>query len=878
MATPEELRAHVTTCLGRTLAHLTRDPENVPDDLDGQAKLWQRLKGERGRKAIAGDLGLHEAELPFVDAALRDVERTDEATDDETGTRNATLARMRLLGWFETIGGRTPALALEPTITEAMSEDLGRKQVRAVELVVRSLITESYGDQEALIARLREGLSERVVEKWQASADPGDILSGCSFSELASLFVNKDEFERYEKLYDDTPFLTLLKQRRRTMQTFLDDIRRIRNVLAHNKRISPIQLSLLDLYYEELISPVQQAHDHGETKVDPEDHLDASKEDMERYVAGIHEDVQDVRDDLAELRADVMASLGEVEAATARIESTTKGIDKKLIGIGGGVVAAIVLILVLINMGGETQDTVEETQETAKRTEEIAKKTADATKETAEATKEIADATKDMAGATKDVAKKAEETADASKEAAEATKEAAKDIAETKEEVAKGTEEMKKAADATKEAADASKEAAEASKDAAKKLEDTGEKIVQTLEELRSGFAALTQAGGIIPNPRRPQEHYHNARMYEQRSDYAKAMQSYQAFFAFDDLVFIDPHLRFQTFLKLQRGVAGAREVYYELKKANDNVAMQLAWILLLQDEARTKAMDAFLEANPTYAPAVYERSRDFSVARLGSQAMADKRQEKELLTRFLELKESEAFLSYYLDQSVAAKQVKDAEERLTPLQAIDAEVLENPVTINVQKTSKKWTVIFYISDMPREILYRIGTSGDFTSTGWHEGMRSFQGNKQPIMNVELDGLNQPTVIQVKYRDQKNKLHGPFDVPWDPKEQLIKANKTMMSYSKSNWLILKQIDPNRVGLYFSHVLSHRIILQEIRYGLNKDVPDLTWKFPPADPDNPIRTGPEVKMYRLVPPNTKFVTLQLFYIDGTKSEIMRYEKQ
>ena len=865
MATPAELRAHLTRCLGRALAHLTRDPEGVPADLDGQLKLWQRVKGERGRKAVAGDLGLHEAEIPLLDAALRDVERTDaDAEADEAGTRNATLARMRLLGWFETIGQRTPALALEQAVEADVSEDLGRKQVRAVELVVRSLITESYGDQQALVERLRAGLNERVVEKWQASADPGDILSGCTFSELASLFVNKDEFARYEALYEDTPFLTLLKQRRRTMQSFLDDIRRIRNVLAHNKRISPIQLSLLDLYYEELISPVQTAHDHGETKVDPEDHLDASQAEMERWTAGIQEDVQAVRDDLAELRADVMASLGEVEAATARIETTTKGIDKKLVGIGAGVLAVLVIVLVLLNMGGETKDAVEETRETAARTEEATKDTAELTKATAEVAKDTAKAAQETAEATKDVAAKAAESA-------EATKEAAKDIAETKEEVAKGTKAMK-------EAAEASKDAAEASKDAAKKLEDTGEKIVQTLEELRSGFAALTQAGGIIANPRRPQEHYHNARVYEQRGDYAKAMESYKAFFAFDELDFIDPHLRFQSFLKLQRGVAGAREVYFELKKGHTNAAMELAWTLLLEGDARTKAMQAFLEAHPTYAPAVYERSRDYSVARLGSQAMADKREEKRLLKQFLALKDGEEFLRYYLDQEVAAKQVKDAQERLTPLEAFDDKVLENPVKIQGQKMRKRWTLIFYIADMPREILYRIGTEGEFTSTGFQQGVQSYQGHKQPIMSVELDGLDRPTTIQVKYRDAKNELHGPFDVAWDPDERLITAFKTMMGYNRNGLLLLKQIDPDRVALYFSHILSLRIALSEIRYGLDKDVPDLTWPFPPADPDDPLATGPEVKIYRLVPNQTKFVTLQLVWKDGSKTEVMRFEKQ
>ena len=42
-----------------------------------------------------------------------------------------------------------------------------------------------------------------------------------------------------------------------------------------------------------------------------------------------------------------------------------------------------------------------------------------------------------------------------------------------------------------------------------------------SVKEIKEGFAALTQTGGIIPEPKRPQEHYHNARLYEQRGDAA---------------------------------------------------------------------------------------------------------------------------------------------------------------------------------------------------------------------------------------------------------------------------------------------------------------------------------------------------------------------
>ena len=41
------------------------------------------------------------------------------------------------------------------TIAVKVSLDVGRKQIRAIELIVRALILESYGDQERLLAGLR---------------------------------------------------------------------------------------------------------------------------------------------------------------------------------------------------------------------------------------------------------------------------------------------------------------------------------------------------------------------------------------------------------------------------------------------------------------------------------------------------------------------------------------------------------------------------------------------------------------------------------------------------------------------------------------------------------------------------------------------------
>lgn len=58
--------------------------------------------------------------------------------------------------------------------------------------------------------------------------------------------------------------LTLLVEPRKTLQTFLDDIRQIRNNITVQKTLSSAQIQLLDNYYAQIARPVQRAFEEGE--------------------------------------------------------------------------------------------------------------------------------------------------------------------------------------------------------------------------------------------------------------------------------------------------------------------------------------------------------------------------------------------------------------------------------------------------------------------------------------------------------------------------------------------------------------------------------------------------------------------------------------
>ena len=142
-------------------------------------------------------------------------------------------------------------------------------------------------------------------------------------------------------MYEDADVLTLLNERRKTVQSFLEDIRRVRNTLAHNKKVSNIQLSLLDLYYDQLVHPLKQLTNAAKHKSTPKTYLNVSDSELSSYFNSLHEDVMSVKDDVDELRTELDKHFATAHQQSTRIESKTIGFNKKLITALAGLLLAI---------------------------------------------------------------------------------------------------------------------------------------------------------------------------------------------------------------------------------------------------------------------------------------------------------------------------------------------------------------------------------------------------------------------------------------------------------------------------------------------------------------------------------------------------------
>jgi hypothetical protein len=79
-----------------------------------------------------------------------------------------------------------------------------------------------------------------------------------------------------------------------------------------------------------------------------------------------------------------------------------------------------------------------------------------------------------------------------------------------------------------------------------------------------------------------------------------------------------------------------------------------------------------------------------------------------------------------------------------------------------------------------------------------------------------------------------------------------------------------------VVVYFSHLLSYKAALREIRFSVDDDALDRTLRFVRSTEDPTHGIDPADEMMVKVPRGTKSVWVRLTYADGTRSEPVEFE--
>ena len=171
------------------------------------------------------------------------------------------------------------------------------------------------------------------------------------------------------------------------------------------------------------------------------------------------------------------------------------------------------------------------------------------------------------------------------------------------------------------------------------------------------------------------------------------------------------------------------------------------------------------------------------------------------------------------------------------------------------------------------EFFYRIKPDTEYRSTGFMQKTNNTTGLSLPntlILN-EKHGLVE---IDVKYTDLEGREQGPFSFELDTDQIEMDAVKYFVLHQAGEWI---KIGP---AVMLNRLLSGRVgnRIEKVMYGVNKQMPDtpIFLKYDKARVSrglNPREILSDEKIR-----DVQYVSAQIFFADGTSTDVRIYQKQ
>ncbi len=183
------------------------------------------------------------------------------------------------------------------------------------------------------------------------------------------------------------------------------------------------------------------------------------------------------------------------------------------------------------------------------------------------------------------------------------------------------------------------------------------------------------------------------------------------------------------------------------------------------------------------------------------------------------------------------------------------------------------WSVVFSIADPTLGISWRIGDAGDFRETGFLDTLDPRTRKRMPNPSIELAADAPAATIQLRYIDASGEMQGPFPIKFDPAAALLRDQRKILDMTATSWLSFR--DFNGLLVYYTHLVSYRCAIREVRVGIDSAVPDKVLQMPPCDMRDPNEIPRGAQLYMKLPPTTQFMSVELTYRDGSVSEIKSF---
>lgn len=371
---------------------------------------------------------------------------------------------------------------------------------------------------------------------------------------------------------------------------------------------------------------------------------------------------------------------------------------------------------------------------------------------------------------------------------------------------------------------------------------------------------------------------YESARTAQLKGDYLNARRFYSQLLE-NPLEYVDVHSLYASMLKAQDGYAAALQQYEQLAKTQDGISVKTVLASINENrEQRIKVLEELAASHPEFGPVFYLLSLEYSEAKLGTQAMEDKREEKKYLDALLAAIKSGQFYKYFIDKSVAEEWIKDAEERNSALETITEEALAKPVNVqfesyggNADGTGKKWNMKIMPADLinTAEIFYRFGDDGEFVSTGTTEMVQPTTGRKMPAIQVPYNPTPENSKIFIKCVDLKGREHGPYDFTFSAKKSEIDIAKLTISMGVQWIRVITDDKGKQVDFGAFPILPGSA--DEILYSFDSETLDQSLQVP-SDRIAVVKGAMRIP----VPDQAKSVSARIVWGDGEQSKTVKVD--
>jgi uncharacterized caspase-like protein len=185
------------------------------------------------------------------------------------------------------------------------------------------------------------------------------------------------------------------------------------------------------------------------------------------------------------------------------------------------------------------------------------------------------------------------------------------------------------------------------------------------------------------------------------------------------------------------------------------------------------------------------------------------------------------------------------------------------------------WSVVFSFAEPTTGISWRLGETATFKETGFIDTLDPRTRKRMPNPAIQLDADQPATTLYVRYVDASGNLQGPFPVRFEPNGALEREQRKILEMTAGSWLSFREF--NGLLLYYTHLMSYRCAIRQVRIGLDSAVPDRALAMPPCNEKDPMAIPSGAQPYLKVPPTTRSVSVEITYRDGSLSELKTFRR-